>query len=73
MDHPTSLFGRKFTPYMIIHDDSAGNTNLGGGHTLIIGYTYMNDDYGAQLVLSYNGKLRFRAKLSSIWSDFRAL
>ena len=73
VENPTLLFGNIDTPYMIIFNDVKGNSTLGGGRTLIIGYTYPNGDYGAQLVLNFTGAIKFRQKYNGSWSEFKKI
>ena len=56
---------------MIIFNDQKGTSIFGGGRNLIIGYTYSNDSYGAQLVLSFTGSAKFRQKYKGSWNELK--
>lgn len=71
VNNPTSLFGKKNTPYILLVNDNKGETIFGGGISFIIGYTYKNDDYGTQLVMRYSNKtIRVRNKYNGVWGNF---
>lgn len=70
INNPTTIFGRANTPYMLLVNDNKGDTIFGGGISLIIGYTYKNDMYGAQMTISFSGKtIRTRNKRNGTWSN----
>lgn len=74
VNNPTKIFGNKTTPYALLVQDDANSTIFGGGISFIIGYTYVDDKYGAQLVLKYGDDvLRFRNKYSGNWSDLTSI
>lgn len=52
VDNPTLLFGQKFTPYGILYTNN--------GVKLILGYTYPNGLYGAQLMFNFDGRIMWR-------------
>lgn len=56
---------------MIIFNDQKGTTIFGGGRNLIIGYTYSDDNYGAQLVLSFAGSAKLRQKYKGSWNELK--
>ena len=70
INNPTTIFGAKNTPYMMLVNDNKGNTIFGGGISLIIGYTYKDDLYGAQMIISFNNKVsKTRIKYKGVWSE----
>ena len=72
IDNPTSIFGRKLTPYAILFTDSIGDTIYGGGTTLFIGYTYPDDKWGAQLRMKYSDNtISVRRKTTGTWGEWR--
>lgn len=70
INNPTKFLGNIVAPYCIIVDDSAGTQFLNGGMSAIFGYTYPEDNYGAQLLIKFSGRIEFRAKSDDVWSDF---
>ena len=57
-------------PYMLLAQDDVGNSTFGGGISFVIGYTYIDDKYGAQLIMKFSsGALYFRNKDNGSWSD----
>lgn len=69
IDNPTALFGNIDTPYMIIFIDTVGTSFFNGGRNLVIGYTYPNGNYGAQIFLKYTGLISFRTQNNNSWSE----
>jgi len=70
INNPTKFLGNIVAPYCIIVDDSAGTQFLNGDMSAIFGYTYPEDNYGAQLLIKFSGRIEFRAKSDDVWSDF---
>ena len=70
INNPTTVFGKVNTPYMMLVNDNNGDTIFGGGISLIIGYTYKDDMYGAQMVIRYSSKtIRVRNKSRGVWAE----
>ena len=75
LNNPTTLFGRKDTPYCILFQDNIGDSDFSGGTSCIYGYTYASDTHGVQLNLKYgdDARVRTRAKVNSVWSAWKNL
>lgn len=73
LNNPTTIFGKKDSPYCILFGDSAGDSPLGAGMSCVLGYTYSTDNHGAQLVLKYSEKPRHREKSNGVWTNLEAL
>ena len=71
LDNPTNLIGAIDANYKLIFKDDIGDSPLGGGKTSIIGYTYSNDKYGAQLAIKYDNTIKFRSKSLSQWTEWK--
>lgn len=71
VNNPTKIFGERDTPYCIIFNDSVGDSIFSGGKSAIFGYTYYNDTHGAQLVMRYGMRLRYRTKTSGTWAGLK--
>lgn len=76
INNPTKLFDKQFQDtksaiaYGIIFNDDTGTSIFGGGISFIIGYTYLSDDYGSQLVIKYNTlSLKIRCKIEGAWGE----
>ena len=70
INNPTTIFGGANTPYMMLVNDNKGDTIFNGGISLIIGYTYKDDMYGAQMTINFSSKaIRTRIKRKGTWSD----
>lgn len=76
INNPTKLFDKQFQDtksaiaYGIIFNDNTGTSIFGGGISFIIGYTYLSDDYGSQLVIKYNTlSLKIRCKIEGAWGE----
>lgn len=76
INNPTKLFDKQFQntksaiAYGIIFNDDTGTSIFGGGISFIIGYTYLSDDYGSQLVIKYNTlSLKIRCKIKGAWGE----
>ena len=70
LDNPTLLVGNKSSAYCIYFQDNVGDSPLGGGASMVLGYTYSNDDYGVQFYIKYNGEFRKRNKNNGKWTEF---
>ena len=70
LDNPTLLVGNKSSAYCIYFQDNVGDSPLGGGASMVLGYTYSNDDYGAQFYIKYNGMFQKRNKNNGEWTEF---
>lgn len=73
LNNPIRLFGRVETPYAILFTDAVGTSIVGGGLSFILGYTYGNGEYGAQLLIKYSGKLKLRQEQSASWTGWLEL
>lgn len=75
LNNPTSVFGKKDTPYCILFYDYIGDSIFQGGTSCIYGYTYASDTHGVQVNLKYGEKarVRSRAKVNSVWSEWENL
>lgn len=73
LNNPGKIFGNKYQPYLIMFQDTVGDSLLLGGIHLVIGYMYESDLYGAQLVLSFGNCLRYRRKIDGNWTDLTDL
>lgn len=76
INNPTKLFDKQFQDtksaiaYGIIFNDGTGTSIFGGGISFIIGYTYLSDNYGSQLVIKYNTRsLKIRCKVEGAWTE----
>ena len=76
INNPTKLFDKQFQDtksaiaYGILFNDNAGTSIFGGGVSFIIGYTYLSDNYGSQLVIKYNTLgLKIRCKIEGAWGE----
>ena len=70
LNNPGKIFGNKYQPYLIIFYDTVGDSPLFGGVHLVIGYMYETDLYGAQFVLSFAYRLKYRSKIDRNWTDW---
>lgn len=70
LNNPGKIFGNKYQPYLIIFYDTVGDSPLFGGVHLVIGYMYETDLYGAQFVLSFAYRLKYRSKIDGNWTDW---
>ncbi len=71
LNSPSLLFGTGTDkPYTIIFEDSRGDSDLGGGISVIYGFMYASDNYGTQIAQHYSGTIRKRKKENNIWSDW---
>lgn len=71
VDDPTLIFGTaRYCPYIILFTDNTGTSPFQGGTTFILGYTYPNNQYGAQLSMRYNGIPQYRNK-NREWSEWK--
>lgn len=70
LNNPTTIFGKKNTPYCILWGDSVGDSILEGGISCIYGYTYDSDLHGTQLIIKYNPSqsIKIRTKSKGEWS-----
>lgn len=76
INNPLSNFNINETkvayPYTVLFNDTVGDSPLYGGISMIIGYEYYTEDYGVQLVLKYDGNIRFRNK-NVTWGEWKRL
>ena len=71
LNTPALLFGTGTDrPYTIIFEDSRGDSALGGGISVVYGFMYAMDAYGAQIAQHYSGVIRKRKKEKNTWSDW---
>lgn len=56
--------------YIITFTDNVGTSPLGGGTSMVIGYEYSAQTYGAQFYIKYNGEKKLRSKINGTWSDW---
>ena len=74
IDKPTSVFGEIETAYgLLVHNSNGVISGIVGGISFILGYTYINDTYGAQLRIDYSGGCSFRNKSNGNWSSWVSL
>lgn len=72
LNNPDTLFPQYDKTYAILFHDTVGDSLLGGGTSLVIGY-YADSRYGSQLVLNYFAVCAKRDKINGVWSDFVSL
>ena len=72
LDNPYLIFGDLTwtSPYVIIFADNVGDSPLGGGQTMITGFIYANNQYGAQIAIEHTGTVVKRNKYAGVWSDW---
>lgn len=70
VNNPTLLFGKKNTAYCIYFQDKVGDSPFNGGDSMVLGYTYSNNNYGAQFYIKYNGVFQKRYKNNGEWTEF---
>lgn len=70
LNNPGKIFEYNYQPYLIMFQDTVGDSPLFGGINLVIGYMYDNDLYGAQLVLSFAQHMKYRRKIDGNWTDW---
>lgn len=74
IDTPTEYFKNAYMPYAILFIDNKGDSVLGGGASLVLGYSYIDDQYGAQISIKYSDtSLRIRNKYEGKWSNWRII
>lgn len=71
INNPTKLFGAVSSPYILLAYDSVGDSEYEGGVTMFFGYQYASDDFGAQMLMKYNGAFKFRKKTYGTWSEWK--
>lgn len=71
LNNPTLLIGIKESPYCILFADSTGETDLGGGISFVLGYTYPDDMYGYQMSMMFGStNIKVRNKCFGDWSEW---
>lgn len=73
LDNPKQMVGMPSagnTPYIITFTDNVGTSPLGGGTSMVIGYEYSAQTYGAQFYIKYNGEKKLRSKINGTWSEW---
>lgn len=74
LNSPSLIFGTgKILPYTLIFVDSEGDSDLKGGVSIVYGFMYEDDRYGAQIAMHYSGTIRKRNKNDNVWSEWTAI
>ena len=74
LNSPSLIFGTgKILPYTLIFVDSEGDSDLKGGVSIVYGFMYEDDRYGAQIAMHYSGTIRKRNKNNNVWSEWTAI
>ena len=74
LNSPSLIFGMgKILPYTLIFVDSEGDSDLKGGVSIVYGFMYEDDRYGAQIAMHYSGTIRKRNKNDNVWSEWTAI
>lgn len=74
LNSPSLIFGTgKILPYTLIFVDNEGDSDLNGGVSIVYGFMYEDDRYGAQIAMHYSGTIRKRNKNDNVWSEWTAI
>ena len=74
LNSPSLIFGTgKILPYTLIFVDSEGDSDLKGGVSIVYGFMYEDDRYGAQIAMHYSGTIRKLNKNDNVWSEWTAI
>ena len=74
LNSPSLIFGTgKKLPYTLIFVDNEGDSDLTGGTSVIYGFMYEEDTYGAQIAMHYSGAIRKRNKNDNVWSEWTVI
>lgn len=74
IDDPTSIFDNSYIPYgMIVINYSGTISGMAGGVSFILGYTYPNNTYGAQIKIDFTGGCAYRNRRDGTWSSWATL
>ena len=57
-------------PYTLIFVDNEGSSDLSGGTSIIYGFMYEDDAYGAQIAMRFDGVIFKRNKNNNVWSKW---
>lgn len=74
IDDPTSIFDNSYIPYgMIVINYSGTISGMAGGVSFILGYTYPNNTYGAQIKIDFTGGCAYRNRRDGTWLSWATL
>nr|DAG47085.1 MAG TPA: hypothetical protein [Caudoviricetes sp.] len=71
LNSPSLIFGLgKKLPYTLIFVDNEGSSDFSGGTSIIYGFMYEDDAYGAQIAMRFDGVIFKRNKNNNVWSKW---